>query len=90
MLVSMPSLARLVLIEDNHADVCLLQQALKELQEPYELEVFEDGEAAIRYFDEQAHSTAPGPCLVILDLYLPRYNGLEILTALRSRRRLLT
>lgn len=80
----MSSPARLVLIEDNDADVCLLQQAFTELQEPYELTVLSDGEAALRYLDEQAHSSAPAPCLVILDLYLPRYNGMEILQVLRS------
>lgn len=81
----MSSPARLVLIEDNAADIRLLRQAFEELQEPYDLVVLTDGEAALRYFDEQVRLRASDPCLVILDLYLPRYGGLEILHAIRSR-----
>lgn len=76
--------ARLVLIEDNHADVRLLQQALDETGEPYVLKVLADGEAALLFIAEQALLEAPEPCLIILDLYLPRHDGTAILEVLRG------
>ena len=76
--------ARLVLIEDNPADIRLLQLALDELGEPYQLEVLTDGEAALHYVCEQCGTISPDPCLIVLDLHLPRHQGAAVLRALRA------
>ena len=75
---------RLVLIEDNPADAMLLRCALDDQNEPYTLEVLSDGETALRYVREQCQPNNREPCLVILDLRLPRYDGLTVLGAIRS------
>jgi CheY-like chemotaxis protein len=74
---------RIVVIEDNPADVMLLRHALDEAKESYDLEVFSDGAAALRFVSEQAGSDKEDPCLIILDLHLPRYEGTVILEAIR-------
>lgn len=76
--------AHMVLIEDNPADVRLLQLALDDLGEPYHLEVLTDGEAALRYIREQCAVSTPNPCLIVLDLHLPRHHGASVLRALRA------
>jgi CheY-like chemotaxis protein len=75
---------RLLLIEDNPADTMLLRHALDEQDEPYVLEVLRDGESALRYVREQSSRSGPEPCLIILDLHLPRYDGSTVLRAIRS------
>ena len=77
--------ARIVVIEDNAADVTLLRYALDQHGVAYELEVFKDGEQALRFV--QQHRTGarePHPCVIVLDLYLPRYDGLAVLKAIRE------
>ena len=74
----------LVLIEDNPADIGLLRYALDEQKEPYTLEVLPDGESALRYVRELYASNGPEPCLIVLDLHLPQYDGSTILRAIRS------
>ncbi|MGH9632077.1 MAG: response regulator [Bryobacteraceae bacterium] len=75
---------RLLLIEDNPADTGLLRYALDEQNEPYVLEELPDGETALRYVREHCGRNAPEPCLIILDLHLPRCDGLTVLEAIRS------
>ena len=74
---------KILVIEDNAADIELLRFAL-DRQGDYELQVLEDGEEALRFIDEhRAGIHAPDPCVILLDVHLPRYNGLEILDALK-------
>lgn len=71
------------MIEDNPADTSLLRHALREQEEPFVLLVLEDGEQALRYVRERC-SEYPEPCLIVLDLHLPKYSGITVLRAIRS------
>lgn len=71
----------IIMIEDNPADTQLLRRALDECGEPYTLEVLPDGERALRFIRDHCR---PEPCLFIVDLHLPRYDGAVILRALKS------
>jgi CheY-like chemotaxis protein len=77
------SIHRIVAIEDNPADYALLREALTAHGEPFSLEVLPDGESAIRYVREQGRDSAQ-PCLFVLDLHLPPYNGAIILREIRG------
>jgi CheY-like chemotaxis protein len=74
---------RILVIEDNPADTRLLRCALDECGEPYTLEVLPDGGVALQFIREHCHPD-PEPCLIVLDLHLPKYDGAVILRAIRS------
>ena len=77
--------ARILIIEDNPADVAWLRHALNQQGEPYELELLIDGEMALRFVDEHRQGKRePDPCVILLDLHLPKYNGLEVLEAIKA------
>lgn len=74
---------RILLVEDNKADVGLIREALGEHDVDCELIVINNGEAAIRFIDEVDDGVHPCPHLVILDLNLPRKPGTEVLARMR-------
>ena len=77
--------ARVLLVEDNEADVRLTREALREAGENVRLSAVGDGELALAYLRRQGGFTeAPRPDLVLLDLNLPRKNGLEVLAEVRA------
>jgi CheY-like chemotaxis protein len=79
----------ILVIEDNLADVHLLRHVLDEQGEEYYLEVLPDGEAALAFVAEhRAGIRQHDPCVILLDLHLPRYNGIEVLTVIREEPKL--
>ncbi len=72
---------RVLIVEDNPVDVKLLTYALKSVEDwTLETTVARDGEEAIDFLlDPQIEK----PDLVILDLNLPKRDGLEVLQVLR-------
>ncbi len=75
----------IVIVEDNHGDVFLVEEALKEAGLRFELVHIADGDRALGYFRNlgQAES-AQVPDLVFLDLNLPKRDGWEVLEQLRA------
>lgn len=71
----------ILLGEDNPADIYLIRQALEEHGVKYTLEIASHGGEMITAL--AAKRSAP-PDLIILDLNLPRYDGLEILKLIRQ------
>jgi two-component system, chemotaxis family, response regulator Rcp1 len=77
--------ARVLLVEDNEADVRLTREALREAGQEVRLAAVGDGEQAMLYLRrEDGYSEVPRPDLVLLDLNLPRKNGLEVLEEMRA------
>src|SRR3990172_4874447 len=78
----------ILLVEDNPSDVGLTQRALAKSHVANELVVAEDGQEALDYlFGAGAHAgreVAELPALVLLDLKLPRVDGLEVLRQIRA------
>lgn len=78
---------RLLLIEDNPADVELLRYVLAQAHFRCDLTVVDDGGEALALVQQRGkYLDVPVPDLAILDLNLPRYDGLELLEAMRSNR----
>ena len=79
---------RILLVEDNPSDVELTRRALRKNGIPNELVVAEDGQEALDYvFSSGRHagrSPAEPPVLILLDLRLPKVDGLAVLEALKS------
>jgi len=79
---------QVLIVEDNEADVFLIEEAIKSAKVPVSLYVARNGEQATSYFDRvDRDSETPGPALVILDINLPRKPGYEVLKHLRKSRR---
>lgn len=80
-----PNPAKIVMVEDNSADVFLLRHALDQHAEQYILEVFRDGEEAIDFVNRQRSPEAePEPCVIVLDLHLPKHDGTAVLKVIRQ------
>jgi len=81
-----PSPAKIVVVEDNSADVFLLRHALDQHGEEYILDVLRDGEEAIEFVNRQ-RSTAGSeeePCVIVLDLHLPKHDGTAVLKVIKQ------
>ncbi|HUP02905.1 MAG TPA: response regulator [Bryobacteraceae bacterium] len=79
---------RILVAEDNLADVYLIRAALKEHGVDHPLQVVADGAEALRVLDERERCAEAQLDLIILDLNLPRHDGIEILERLHSARKL--
>jgi CheY-like chemotaxis protein len=77
----------ILLIEDNKADVALVEEALADAQIDTTLRVLHDGQAGIDFFDAADREEMPPPDLVLLDLNLPKKSGVEVLQRLRHSTR---
>jgi two-component system response regulator len=70
----------ILLVEDNPGDVEITQRILKDSKFEVNFTVAEDGEVAMAYLNrEPQFEGTPRPDLVMLDLSLPRKNGMEVL-----------
>jgi CheY-like chemotaxis protein len=85
MMTSPSPAKRIVLAEDNSADVMLVELALKSSGLDCELRVLDDGDKAIAFIEEFDANPAAGHIdLLLLDMHLPKRDGEEILNHLRS------
>ena len=80
-----PHPLRILLAEDNPADVRLLQEMLKESNVATELHVVPDGEEAIAFLRKRGrYADSPRPHLVLLDLNMPRRDGRSVLREVKA------
>jgi CheY-like chemotaxis protein len=84
----------ILLVEDNPMDVELTKNAFKKAQITNPLHVVNDGEAALDFvFARGPYSgrvKARPPRLILLDLYLPKKSGLEVLKEMKDDSRMQT
>jgi chemotaxis family two-component system response regulator Rcp1 len=81
----MPRTLQLLLVEDNPGDVRLTREALKTGEVAVNLSVAKDGVEAIDFLRRRGEfESAPHPDLILLDLNLPRKNGREVLSEIKS------
>ena len=74
----------ILLVEDNPDDEALTLRALKNNNIFNEVTVARDGQEALDYFFGEGATERPAPCVVLLDLKLPKIDGLEVLRFIRA------
>lgn len=77
--------AAILVIEDNPADVYLLRHALNQHSDDFQMEILKDGEEAIEFVNNQRSLPEPKPCVIVLDLHLPKHDGKAVLEAIRRQ-----
>ena len=83
----MSDLRPILLVEDNPRDLELTLAALEKCQLANEIVISRDGAEALDYLQRRGihASRAPGePAVVLLDLKLPKVDGLEVLDNIKS------
>lgn len=81
--------ARILLIEDNTADVDLLKYALDKGNFRYELSTLKDGAEALAFIRKKGkYAHAAQPSLIVMDLHLPKSDGMDVLEGIRASREL--
>lgn len=82
--------SRLLVVEDDPNDVELIRLALEQYPFINQLDVAEDGEQALLYLfgqDDDPAPTRPLPRMVLLDLKLPKVDGIQVLETIRQHPR---
>ncbi len=77
--------SRLLIVEDDPNDVELIRLALNAYPFVNQMDVAEDGEQALLYLlgQENTPSSRPLPRMILLDLKLPKIDGIQVLEAIR-------
>ena len=77
--------AEILLIEDSLPDIRLTERAFKIGKLKKNVSVVRDGVAALAYLRQQGeYVNAPRPDIILLDLGLPKKNGAEVLTEIKT------
>jgi len=81
----------ILLVEDNRQDEMLIMRALRKVNLANTVDVVRDGQQALDYlFREGEFAGRPSadlPAAVLLDINLPRVNGLDVLKIIRADQR---
>ena len=76
---------RILLVDDSEADVLLTREAFEATGTPIEMQVAQDGVEALAYLRrEGVYAQAPQPDVILLDIHMPRKNGLEVLHEVKA------
>ena len=74
-----------LLVEDDPGDILMTKEAFEHYKIHNQLHVVTDGEQALDFLRRTGnYAKAPRPGLILLDLNLPRRDGLEVLAELKQ------
>jgi CheY-like chemotaxis protein len=77
------------LVEDNAADADLVMRVLKKTEKSVQVYLARDGEQALQMLSNWP-GAFPNPLVVLLDLKLPKIDGLEVLKSIKTDKKLKT
>jgi chemotaxis family two-component system response regulator Rcp1 len=77
----------ILLVEDDLADIHLVEEGLRESEVPNNLHVVRDGIEALAYLrGQEPYTGAVQPDFMLLDLKMPKKGGLEVLMEIKADR----
>lgn len=80
-----------LLVEDDPGDELMTREAFEDNKIRNTLHVVRDGQEALDFLYRRGpHAGAPRPDLILLDLNLPKYDGLQVLEEIKSDAELAT
>ena len=86
--MNFPDALEILLVEDNPNDLRLTQRALAKAQLGNRIEVARDGEEALNYLFAEGpfagRRVRETPGLILLDLKLPKIDGIEVLRRIKT------
>ena len=74
----------ILLVEDDTVDVMDARRTLDRMDILYKMQVVKNGEEALEYLSEIKQTGADRPDIILLDLNMPKMNGIEFLTHIRQ------
>ena len=74
----------ILLVEDDALDVISVKRSLKKVDQDYELYIAFNGMEALQLLNGENGSAPLIPDLILLDLNMPKMNGIEFLRNVRS------
>jgi CheY-like chemotaxis protein len=77
----MRSLKPILLVEDDQVDAMTVKRALKDLNVTNRLVHTSDGEEALEHLRDGSNKN---PCVILLDLNMPKMNGIELLKIVKD------
>ena len=75
---------QILVVEDSKADLFLIRQAIAAAQVNAVVTIVNDGHQAVRFIDSADAAQGACPDLVLLDLNLPKKDGIEVLRHMRK------
>ena len=83
--INMQSATDILYIEDNEDYIEFVKRAISKVNTGLRFNVLMDGKGTLQYIDS-AHTDKSLPKLILLDINLPDYNGLDLLSRIRENR----
>jgi CheY-like chemotaxis protein len=81
------NLKRILLVEDSEHDIEMTMEALREYNLANQVDVAHDGAEALDYLfcrDKYSNRQGGAPVVVLLDVKLPKLNGIQVLREIRA------
>jgi CheY-like chemotaxis protein len=80
-----PRAIEILLVEDSPTDAKLIAKVFSQAKITHQLQIATDGVEAIAFLHQEGkYSQMPRPDLILLDLHLPKKDGLGVLTEIRA------
>jgi len=81
----MKSIKPILLVEDDEVDIMTVKRAIKDLKLTNPLNIARDGEEALKFLRD---SKKQKPCIILLDLKMPKMDGIELLRVIKKDEKL--